>query len=65
MKGIKQMAPFPFRCEPELKVKVQERAKQNRRSVNSEMNALIEKALNEKAPTARTVEATNLPNQQS
>jgi hypothetical protein len=57
MKGMKAITPFPFRCELALKAKVQELAKKNRRSVNSEINALIEIALNEKAPTVVAVEA--------
>ncbi|MCU7965174.1 Arc family DNA-binding protein [Shewanella oncorhynchi] len=57
MKGMKQIAPFSFRCDPALKLLIQQMAKQNRRSVNSEINALLESALNEKASTVGAVEA--------
>lgn len=57
MKGAGNIAPFPFRCEPRLKLIIKERAEQNRRSVNAEINFLLETALNELAPTAVTVEA--------
>lgn len=57
MKGAGSIAPFPFRCDPVIKEKVQELAKKNRRSLNSELNFLIETALNELAPAAPTAEA--------
>jgi hypothetical protein len=51
------IAPFPFRCEPEIKARLKVLAKENRRSMNSEINAILEEALNKKAPTGVTVEA--------
>ncbi|MGI2006966.1 hypothetical protein ACRN98_23560 [Shewanella oncorhynchi] len=66
MKGMKQIAPFSFRCDPALKLLIQQRVKLNRRSANSEINALLESALNEKAPTVVAVEANESTlNQQS
>lgn len=40
-----------------LKTRVHEHAKKNHRSVNSEINFLLETALNELAPAAGTAEA--------
>lgn len=57
MKGAGSITPFPFRCDPLIKERVQALAKKNRRSVNSELNFLIETALNELAPAAPTAEA--------
>ena len=53
----RHISPFPFRCEPLIKERVQALAKKNRRSLNSELNFLIETALNELAPAAGTAEA--------
>lgn len=46
-----------LRMPPELQARVHEHAKKNRRSINSELNFLIETALNELAPAAPTAEA--------
>lgn len=53
----RNIMPFPFRCEPSLRERVEESARKNRRSINSELNFLIETALNELAPAAPTAEA--------
>lgn len=57
MKGAGSITPFPFRCDPLIKERVQALAKKNRRSVNSELNFLIETALNELAPAVGAAEA--------
>lgn len=62
MKGAGSITPFPFRCDPVIKERVQELAKKNRRSLNSELNFLIETALNELAPAAGTAEAGKTTN---
>lgn len=48
---------YTIRFEPGIKQKVVDAAKKNRRSINSELNFLIETALNELAPAAPTAEA--------
>lgn len=46
-----------LRMPPELQARVHEHAKKNRRSINSELNFLIETALNELAPAVGAAEA--------
>ena len=46
-----------LRMPPELQARVHEHAKKNRRSLNSELNFLIETALNELAPAVGAAEA--------
>lgn len=53
----RHISPFPFRCDPLIKERVQALAKKNRRSLNSELNFLIETALNELAPAVGAAEA--------
>jgi len=52
------VTPFSFRCDPVIKERVQALAKKNRRSINAELNFLIETALNELAPAVDAAEAS-------
>lgn len=53
---------FRLRVSPELKSRIEQHAKMNKRTLNAELNYLIEVALNELAPTAGTVEAEKVTN---
>ncbi|MFH2379783.1 Arc family DNA-binding protein [Morganella morganii] len=46
MKGMRSIAPFGLRMPDELKEKIQERAKANGRSMNSEIIQILDDALN-------------------
>lgn len=45
MKGMRSIAPFGLRMPDELKEKIQERAKANGRSMNSEIIQILEDAV--------------------
>lgn len=45
---VRDIAPYGVRMSAELKEKVQERAKRNGRSMNSEIVQILEDAINEK-----------------
>lgn len=45
MKGMRNIAPFGLRMPDELKEKIQERAKANGRSMNSEIIQILEDAV--------------------
>ncbi|AUU38622.1 Arc family DNA-binding protein [Proteus mirabilis] len=47
MKGMRNIAPFGLRMPDELKEKIQERAKANGRSMNSEIIQMLQYAIDE------------------
>lgn len=59
MKGASQIAPFGLRMPEELKDVIAERAKQNGRSMNSEIVQILEDALNGSASSKAEIHVPN------
>ncbi|TWH63818.1 Arc-like DNA binding dprotein [Azomonas agilis] len=51
---MRNINPFGLRMQPELRHKVEEAAKQNRRSLNAELIARIEASFNERGDSVNT-----------
>ena len=46
---MRRIAPYPLRLPPEVKQRVDDEARRNRRSMNAEIGLLIEEALDARA----------------
>lgn len=59
MKGMRNIAPFGLRMPDELKEKIQERAKANGRSMNSEIIQMLQDVLDSDSRGDVTIDVTD------